>query len=257
MSVFPGIEGKVAVVTGAARGLGAEIAATLAEHGATVAVLDLDETTAREVAARIPRAEAFACDVTDPASVEQARAAVAAGLGPARLLVNNAGVVAKAPLEELSLAEWRSVLAVNLDGVFLCTQVFGRSMLELGGGAIVNVSSIAAVAPSPLRGAYSSSKAALTALTRQTAIEWGPRGVRANVVCPGVHAQGMQTIEMRRSDAQREMIPLRRFATSADITPTIAFLCSDLASYVSGGVFTVDGGFSHVIVSELVERSGD
>ena len=163
----------IAVVTGAARGIGAAIADRLEGDGFEVVRLDI-----------VGGDGVIACDVADHAQVGEVAATVAADVGPVDVLVNNAGIWRFGPLESVDPAAFRHVLDVNLGGTFHCTQAFGRGMLDRG-GSIVNVVSIAADAPNPAAGAYSPSKAAVLALTRQTAIEWGPRGVRANAVGPG------------------------------------------------------------------------
>jgi 3-oxoacyl-[acyl-carrier protein] reductase len=229
-----------AVVTGAGRGIGAAIADRLAADGFDVARLDTKSGDGIEV-----------CDVSDPVAVRS----VAAKVGPVDVLVNNAGIWRFAPLAEVDPADFNAVMAVNVGGVFNCTQAFGASMLDRG-GSIVNIVSIAAANASPGVGAYSPSKAAVVALTRQTALEWGPRGVRANAVGPGlVPTPGSH--EVYRDDRVREVragaVPLRRLAEPSDIANVVSFLTSDDASYVTGQVVYVDGGIGEALMT-LIPR---
>ena len=234
----------LAVVTGAARGLGAAIADRLAQQGYDVARLDV-----------LPGPNVIECDVADRVAVEE----VAAGLGPVDVLVNNAGIWRFSALEDVDPIDFDRVLAVNLGGTFHCTQVFGRSMLAAGRGAIVNMVSIAAAAANPSVGAYSASKSGVLALTRQTALEWGPRGVRANAVGPGlVPTEG--TGAVYDDPAVREVragaVPLRRLGTDADIAGVVAFLVSPDAAYVNGQVLYVDGGLSQALMTLLPRPPG-
>ena len=160
-----------AIVTGAARGIGAAIAERLAADGYVVVRVDVMGVDGIEV-----------CDITDIGAVR----ALAERVGPVDVLVNNAGIWRFAALEDVDPADFAHVLDVNVRGTFHCTQAFGHGMLEAGRGAIVNIASIAALHPNPSVGAYSASKAGVVALTRQTALEWGPRGVRCNAVAPGL-----------------------------------------------------------------------
>lgn len=228
-----------AVVTGAGRGLGAAIAAELAAAGHEVVRLDVEADP-----------DVLACDVTDRAAVE----AVAAAIGPVDVLVNNAGIWRFAALEDVTPEDFRAVVDVNLMGTFHCTQVFGRSMLEAGRGCIVNLVSVAAAAANPSVGAYSASKSAVLALTRQTALEWGPRGVRANAVGPGlVPTPGTGAVydDERVRAVRAGAVPLRRLGTEHDVAGVVAFLASSTASYVNGQVIYVDGGLSQALMTLL------
>ena len=244
--------GEVVVVTGAGRGLPPPATAlTFGTAGAAVAVLDRDEPAAAEVARELRdkggAALAVGCDVSDPDSVTSAARLVSAELGDPHVLVNNAGVVSFAPLEDVDVAEWDRLVGINLRGQFLCMQAFGRPMLARGSGAIVNVSSISAAAPSLLSGAYSPSKAGVTMLARLAAGEWGARGVRVNAVQPGMMSSSMSAVfdeaAMRgREQAAQAAVPLGRVGDVAEVAAVIAFLASDAAAYVSGESIEVDGG---------------
>jgi NAD(P)-dependent dehydrogenase (short-subunit alcohol dehydrogenase family) len=253
-----GLDGRLAVVTGGGHGLGRMIATELARSGARIVVLDIDEHRAKETATLIQgnggEAHSHACDVADHRSVAAAASAVEA-IGPAEILVNNAGIVRAAPLEELTFDDWKAVVSVNLDGCFLCTQAFGRGMLAAGRGAIVNISSVAAINATPGRGAYSATKGGIVSLTQQTALEWGSRGIRANAVCPGlVESEMLGGRKNPRSESKRELIPLRRFASPADVAQLVAFLASDRADYITGAAIAVDGGLTQAILQELNSR---
>ncbi len=233
-----------AVVTGGARGIGKVIADRLRLDGLTVVALDV-----------IPDSDdVILCDVSDP----QAIAAAAEEIGPVDVLVNNAAIWRFAALESADVEDFDQVLAVNVRGPFLCSQAFGRGMLERRRGSIVNIVSIAAALANPSVGAYSPSKAALLALTRQTAVEWGPRGVRCNAVGPGlVPTEGAGVyddpdVRARRSAA----VPLQRLAEPREVAEVVAFLASERASYVTGQVIYVDGGFSHTLMSTLPRPAG-
>ncbi|BAR60893.1 oxidoreductase [Bradyrhizobium diazoefficiens] len=179
------LSAKVAVVTGGGAGIGRGIALGLSAVGATVVVLDRDEAgaaVAAEISASGGRAEFLACDVTRDDSVARAAGEVAAKVGEATILVNNAGTMLPGGLDTTSMADWDRILSLNLTGYLRCARAFGEPMLARGAGAIVHVASISASFPQSYSGAYSVSKAGVAVLSRQLAVEWGPRGVRSNVV---------------------------------------------------------------------------
>jgi NAD(P)-dependent dehydrogenase (short-subunit alcohol dehydrogenase family) len=249
-----GFDAGVAVVTGAGGGLGLAVAEALAAAGASLALLDLSVDALARTCDAVERAGAarplaLACDVSDAEQVEDAAAEVERELGPVAALVNNAAFYQRAPLEEHSLELWDKTLAVNLRGYFLCTRAFGRSMLANGRGSIVNVSSIAAQDPTPGAVSYCVSKAAIIALTNQTALEWGPRGVRANAVSPGFMSTPMSSAfgdeELVRAREQR--VPVRRVGTTGENARVIAFLAGGRASYVNGVNVTIDGGLTQTL----------
>ena len=233
----------IAVVTGAARGIGAAVADRLAADGFDVVRLDL---TARD--------GVVACDVSNGVEVHR----LAAEIGPVDVLVNNAGIWLFSALEDTTTEDFERVLKVNLGGTFNCTQAFGRSMLDRG-GSIVNVASIAAAAASPGVGAYSPSKAAVVALTRQTAVEWGPRGVRCNAVGPGlVPTPGANEVyhDERVRAARAGAVPLRRLGKPDDIANVVGFLVSPDAAYVNGQIIYVDGGLTEALMT-LIPRPAE
>jgi NAD(P)-dependent dehydrogenase (short-subunit alcohol dehydrogenase family) len=235
-----GLDGKVAVVTGAAGGLGQAIVLELLTCGAVPVLLDLPDRLGAAVASITARTgtrpATLPCDVADAAQVEAAAAGLACDV-----LVNNAAILRQAPLREHPLDVWDSVLAVNLRGYFVCTQAFGRGMLSRGGGSIVNVASLAAGRASDANGAYCASKAGILALTRQTALEWGPRGIRANAVSPTFMRTPMTD---GADDAERRagLVALGRVGETSEIASVVSFLAGAESSYLNGVDLPVDGG---------------
>jgi NAD(P)-dependent dehydrogenase (short-subunit alcohol dehydrogenase family) len=251
-SFTPGaLQGRVAVVTGAGGGLGGAIVAQLAAMGAIVVPLDLRE---------LPVAAgqmSLACDIASEPAVQAAAQAVHERFGRCDVLVNNAAILPDpVPLEEISEALWSRVMDINVKGAFLCAKHFGGLMLAAGSGSIVNLSSIAAASPNAM-GAYGPSKAAILALTRQIAVEWGPRGLRANAVSPGLVRTPMSEpfYANPENHAQRTAkVASRRIGVPADVASVIGFLASDAAAYLNGQEVTVDGGFMHTTLMALQNR---
>ena len=236
--------GKVALVTGAARGIGLATTKILLGEGWQVAMIDRDGEELLSASDGLDGAAPFIFDVSDPKQVDEMTAAVLETFGRIDAVVNNAGVADFGPLEETSFERWRRVMNTNLDGVFLVSQA-ALPHLKATKGCLVNIASISGLRASTLRVAYGTSKAAVIQLTKQQAAELGEFGVRANCVCPGpvrtklamaVHSQDI-------IDAYHDAIPLNRYGSEAEIGEVIAFLCSDKASYVTGQVVASDGGF--------------
>ena len=239
---------KVAVVTGAARGIGLAIARRFLGEQWGVALLDIDGETlagAEKSLADPDRVLAIVCDVAEPEQIDAAVERVAARFGRIDALVNNAGIAVFKPLLQTSFDEWARVLAVNLSGPFICTQACAPHMLKNGGGSVVNIGSISGLRASALRVAYGTSKAGLAHLTKQQAAELGNLGIRVNAVAPGpvdtAMAKQVHTPDIR--SAYHDAIPLNRYGTEAEIAEAVWFLCSDAASYVNGQTLAVDGGF--------------
>ncbi|HEY6445387.1 MAG TPA: SDR family oxidoreductase [Acidobacteriaceae bacterium] len=243
--------GRVAVVTGAAQGIGRRTAALLAERGYRIAIIDMQEAAATVAAIEAGggTAMAFAADITREERVEAFAGRVLERYGRADVLVNNAGISLIRAAEDTTAAEYRRVLEVNLVAPFLLARAFGRRMLEARSGSIVNVASIAGLVAVADRAAYNASKHGLVGLTRTLAAEWGGRGVRVNAVCPGWVKTEMDAADQAGgsySDADiTDRVPMGRFASPDDVARAIAFLADDAESgFINGHTLTVDGGWS-------------
>jgi NAD(P)-dependent dehydrogenase (short-subunit alcohol dehydrogenase family) len=239
---------NVALVTGAARGIGLATARRFLADDWRVALLDIDGGNLARTFATIGKPDttmAIACDVADPAEVARAVASVAERFGRLDALVNNAGIAIFKPILEVTYEDWQRVLAVNLTGPFLCAQAAAPIMRDSGGGAIVNITSISGLRASTLRTAYGTSKAGLAHLTKQQAAELASLGIRVNAVAPGpvdtAMAKAVHTPEIRRD--YHDHMPLNRYGLEEELAEAIYFLCSDRASYITGQVLCVDGGF--------------
>ena len=252
---------KIAIVTGGGAGIGRGIARGLAAVGANVVVLDRDEAGA-SVAAEIRQgggqAEFFVADVTSDDDVARIAEHVRIKIGSPDILVNNAGTMLPGGLDAVSLADWDKILALNLTGYLRCARAFGAPMLARKAGAIVHVASIAASFPQGHSGAYSVSKAGVVMFSRQLATEWGPRGVRSNVVSPGMIRTPMTEAIYRAQGveaARQKLVPLRRIGRPEDIADAVVFLASKRAGYITGEEIVVDGGFTRTMMG-IVPRPG-
>lgn len=235
---------SVALVTGAARGIGLATTKLFLDEGRHVVMVDRDQDVLMEEAALLENVTPIVCDVSQPEQVDALAQTVTEKFGHLDALVNNAGVADFGPIEDTDFTRWRTVMATNLDGVFLMSQTF-TPLLKTAKGSIVNIASISGLRASTLRVAYGTSKAAVIHLTKQQAAELGEYGIRANCVAPGpvrtklamaVHTQDI-------IDAYHDAIPLNRYGSETEIASVIAFLCSDKASYVTGQLISSDGGF--------------
>jgi len=242
---------KVALVTGAARGIGLATARRFLGEGWHVALLDIDAATLDTAMAALAQPDAtlaLTCDVSDPTAVAAAFDTAMKRFGRLDALVNNAGTAVFKPLLETTHEEWQRVLAVNLTGPFLTTQIAAPLMADTGGGAIVNITSISGLRASTLRVAYGTSKAALAHLTKQQAAELASLGIRVNAVAPGpvdtAMAKEVHSAEIRAD--YHDAIPLNRYGLEEELAEAIFFLCSDKASYITGQTLAVDGGFDAV-----------
>ncbi|MBM3537006.1 MAG: SDR family oxidoreductase [Alphaproteobacteria bacterium] len=252
---------KVALVTGAARGIGLATASRFLADGWQVAMLDILGDTLHSAARALGHADdvlALEADVSDPKAVEGAVQQAQRQFGRIDALVNNAGIAVFKPILDVTLEDWQRVLAVNLTGPFLMTQAVAPIMRDQGGGAIVNITSISGVRASTLRVAYGTSKAGLAHLTRQQAAELGEYGIRVNAVAPGpvdtAMAKAVHTPEIRAD--YHDHIPLNRYGLESELASAICFLCGDQAAYITGQLLGVDGGFAATGIGLPTLRGG-
>jgi len=243
------LENKVAVVTGAGRGIGEAIARRLASEGAAIAVCDVMLDNAQQVATSLGKSgtktSAYAVNVTDSKQVKEVCDKIIADFGRVDILVNNAGITRDGLLLRMSDEDWDAVLGVNLKGAFLFTRSLSRTMLQQRSGTIVNIASIVGVVGNAGQANYSASKAGLIGFTKTVAKELASRGIRSNAVAPGFIQTPMTdklTPEQRK--AQIDFIALKRLGQPEDVANVVLFLASDLSAYVTGQVVAVDGGLA-------------
>ena len=242
--------GKVAVVTGAANGIGAACVRLFAASGAAVALWDIDATAAQSLAAELAsagaRARGFAGNVARSGEVAAALAATVAAFGRIDVLINNAGIFRAAEFLDIAEADWDAVIDVNLKGAFLVGQAVAREMVKTGGGAIVNMSSVNGVTAIASIASYNASKGGIDQLTRVMALSLADRGIRVNAVAPGTIATELaQKAVLGSAEAAARIMsrtPLRRLGQPDEVAAVCAFLASDAASYMTGEVVYVDGG---------------
>lgn len=240
------ISGKVAVITGAASGIGSAIADAFASKGARLALLDLNGEAVEAKAAALNQAKAWTCNVADAASVEAAVSAVEAEMGRIDILVNCAGIVDLAPCEEIALAVWQRTLDVNLTGSFLMAQAVGRRMIARKSGKIVNLASQAGSVAIEGHVAYCASKFAVIGMSKTMALEWGQHGITVNTISPTVVLTelGRKAWAGPKGDAMKAQIPTGRFAEPEEIAAAAVFLASDASDMINGADLLVDGGFT-------------
>jgi len=242
------VQSPVALITGAARGIGLATARRFLVEGWRVVLLDIDTETLMQTQADIGQPDdvlAIRCDVADVRAVQAAILTVASHFSRLDALVNNAGVAVFKPILETTPEEWQRVLDVNLSGPFFTAQAAALLMRETGGGSIVNIASISGLRASTLRVAYGTSKAALVHLTKQQAAEFGAIGIRVNAIAPGpvdtAMAKAVHSAEIRAD--YHDAIPLNRYGLEEEIAEAVFFLCSSRSSYITGQTLAVDGGF--------------
>src|SRR3954451_6683092 len=245
------LTGRVSVVTGAARGIGRALTQALAEAGSDVALLVREKES---IAAAVQDLQelgvtvlAVSADVTDADQVRRAVAEIMDRLGRVDVLVNNAGTCIHRPALDVTAAEWRSVMDVNLDGLWHCSQAFGRQMVTQRSGVIVNIGSISAqiVNRPQWQPGYNASKAAVHQLTKSLAAEWAPYGVRVNALAPGYIKTEMAPVdEAQFRQHWIEDAPMRRYAMPAELGPSVVFLASDASAFMTGSVLVIDGGYT-------------
>ncbi len=246
------LDGRCALITGGAKGLGRVIAQALAEAGADVAVASRTQADCQKAAKEIAeaterRATGFAVDVTKADDLQRLKREIESNLGPIDILVNNAGINIRGPIEELSEADFNDVMTTNLIAPFLCSKVFGPPMCERGWGRVINLGSIMSVIALPARGPYASSKAGVLGLTRALALEWATKGVTVNAICPGPFATDMNKQLLNDPAKYKDFvsrIPMGRWGELHEITGAAVFLASDAAAFVTGSSLFVDGGWT-------------
>lgn len=241
------LSGRVALVTGAARGIGREIAQRLASAGASVAVVDVAEDAVQQAAAELSRPEqvsrGYRCDVSSLEASLELGERVLADFGRVDMLVNNAGITKDRLFVRMTGEDWAAVLNVNLTGAFNVTKGVAPAMLKARAGSIVNIASVVGQMGNPGQANYAASKAGLIGLTKSLAKEFAPRGVRVNAVAPGFIRTHMTDALPEDAQAQmKQIIPLGRFGEPVDVANVVMFLVSDTSAYVTGQVINCDGG---------------
>jgi 2-dehydro-3-deoxy-L-rhamnonate dehydrogenase (NAD+) len=238
------LDGRVAIVTGAARGIGRAIADRFSASGARVAIWDIDGDAAAATAASIVNAVDFTADVTDPASIDRALAATVAQIGPPDILVNNAGITGpNHPLDEYPIEAWRRVIEIDLMGVYYCCRAAVPLMRRRDRGRIVNIASIAGKEGNPNASAYSAAKAGVIGLTKSLGKELAETGIRVNAVAPAAAKTDIfNQMTPAQIDYMLSKIPMGRFVLVEEIAALVAWLCSDECSFATGAVFDISGG---------------
>jgi len=249
------LNGQVALVTGAARGIGRAIALALADNGAVVAVNDREggEATCDEIGKGGGRASLYPADVSCVEEVDSMVAAIERDLGPIGILVNNAGVnigTNRCRADEFPDSEWHRIIRVDLDGVFYCSRAASKRMVERRSGAIVNITSVFGLVPARLQCAFTAAKAGVVNFTRSQALELGPYRIRVNAVAPGsILTEGTKALfynpeTKQKADSLLSHVPLGRPGTTEDVATAVLYLASPDAQYVTGHVLVVDGGWT-------------
>lgn len=244
------LNGKIALVTGASRGIGRQIALTLAGYGAVVIVnyngsAEKAEAVVKEIAENGGTAEAVQCNVSEYDKAQELISGIVKKYGRLDILVNNAGITRDNLIMKMSEEDFDAVVSTNLKGAFNCIKHVSRQMLKQKGGRIINISSVSGVIGNAGQANYCASKAGVIGLTKSVARELGSRGITANAVAPGfIKTEMTEDLPDSVKEAMGEQIPLKRFGETTDVAETVAFLASDAASYITGQVISVDGGMA-------------
>jgi len=240
---------KIAVVTGANRGLGQAMAVGLAKAGASIVVADvLDVAVTVDDIKRLGRdALGVTLDVTEPADIKKMVQQAVKKFGRIDILVNNAGIVRQAPVESMTQKDWDDVIRVNLDGEFLCAQEVGKQMIKQQGGRIINIASVAGLYGSAGSAAYSASKGGIIVLTKTLALEWAKYNINVNAICPGVFVTAMTDSYLKDPGFQQTMktrVPLARPGVPEELVGTVIYLSSRASEYMTGHALVIDGGWT-------------
>jgi NAD(P)-dependent dehydrogenase (short-subunit alcohol dehydrogenase family) len=242
------LDGRIAIVTGGARGIGFETVKALKENGATVVIADINKDAGTKAAGELG-ADFFQVDLTQSSQVKGLAAEVRSKHGRIDIAFNNAGIAVNVPSEECSDEDWQRVININLNAVFYCCREFGKAMLEQGKGSIINMASMSGIisnTPQP-QSAYNASKAGVILLTKSLAGEWAKRGVRVNSISPGYIGTEMTKLGMSESDWYRDWLkftPIGRLGEPREVASVVVFLASDASSYFTGSNLVVDGGYT-------------
>ena len=263
MNNWLNLEGEVCAVTGALGGMGVEICREFARNGANIVLLDLDEEKVKKAATALSEefgihAEGFRMNACSEDEVQAAVDATIAAFGRVDVLVNTAGILRFAPMEDLPLSDWNDVINVNLTGYFITSQRFGREMIKAGRGRLVHISTVASHSPETFSGVYSSTKAGVNMLSKMLAAEWGTYGVRSNCVEPcfvktPMSASFYADPEVEKSRSR--LIATRRIGEVSDIANAVMFLASTRSDFTTGDAIKVDGGFSNMM-GDLTAKPG-
>jgi NAD(P)-dependent dehydrogenase (short-subunit alcohol dehydrogenase family) len=240
------LTGKVAVVIGGTSGIGRAIAHGFADAGADVVCTSRRQDQVDEIETKGRRTLRLASDVSDRESMQRVLEEAVAQFGQVHILVNSAGRTKRAPTIEFSEDDWNGIMDTNLTGTLRACQVFGRHMLDKGYGRIINIASLSSFVALYEVAAYAASKAAVASLTKSLAVEWAPRGVNVNAIAPGVFRTALNQKLLDETDRGKEFLtrtPMKRFGQVSELAGAAIFLASDAASYVTGEVIAVDGGF--------------
>lgn len=251
---YPGLAGKVVLNTGGGSGIGRAMAHAFARHGARIMLLDIDEkglaSAKAELTAAYPdlQVDTVLASITDEAAVEQACAQTERRFGRIDILLNNAGISMNKPSLELTGADWRRAIDIDLSGVFYCSQAAARRMVKQKSGCILSTSSMWGVSSSAGRTAYCTAKAGVVSMTKCLAVEWAQHGIRVNAVCPGYTTTALMDELMRVGKVEGDVLvnrtPLKRMAAPAEMAEVALYLASDAAAFITGHALVSDGGWT-------------